>query len=111
MCGFANTWFDLLGSKKRQKIIVGILYRHPQSCKNEFWQLCTEMKKNAKYNCGYYVLGDININLLNVPNDDRTQQRVNTPYSLAGYHVLNKPTGTIKETESCIDHIMFKHMV
>jgi len=45
MCGFENIWFELFGKKKRQKIIVGILYRHPQSCKDEFSQQCSEMKK------------------------------------------------------------------
>jgi len=56
MCEFENIWFELLGSKKRQKIIVGILCRHPQSCKDEFSQLCSEMKKEAKYNCEYYCM-------------------------------------------------------
>jgi len=44
-----------------------------------FWN-----EKNAKYNCAYYALGDINKNLLNVhvPNDGRIQQYVNTHTTL-----------------------------
>jgi len=64
MCGCENIRFELLGSKKRQKIIVGTVYRHPQYNIEEFSQSLSEtITKTAKYNCAYYVLGDISINL------------------------------------------------
>ena len=77
MCGCENIWFELLG--KRQKIIIGIVYRHPQYNIDEFLQSCSETTaKIAKNNCAYYVLGDININLLNATNDNRKQQYIDT---------------------------------
>jgi len=67
----------LLGNKKCQKIIVGIVHGHPQYNIVEFSPSFSEtIAKITEHNCAHYVLGDININLLNVPNDSRAQQYV-----------------------------------
>ena len=80
--GCENIWLKILG--KRQEIIIGIVYRHPQYNIDEFCQLLSEtITKIAKNNYTYYVLGDININLLNATNDSRIQQYIDTLCSLA----------------------------
>ena len=61
--------------------------------------------KIAKNNYAYYVLGDININLLNATNDSRIQQYIDTLCSLGCYPIINKPTRVVNEAETCIDHI------
>jgi len=69
--------YGLLGSKKRQKIVVGTMYRHSQCNIDEFYQLFSEtIAKIAKGTSAYYVLGDIKINLLNATNDSRIQQYI-----------------------------------
>jgi len=95
---------EILG--KQQKIIIGIVYRHPQYNIDEFSQSLSEtIPKIAKNNYAYYVLGDININLLNATNDRRIQQYIHTLCSLGCYPIINKPTRVVNEAESCIDHI------
>ena len=104
MYGCENIWLEILG--KRQKVIIGIFYRHPQYNINEFSQSLSEaITKIAKNNCAYYVLGDVNINLLNVTRDSRKQQFIDTLCSLGCYLIINKPTRVANEAESCIDHI------
>jgi len=64
-----------------------------------------KITKIAKSNYAYYVLRDININLLNALNDSRMQQYIDTLCILGCYPVINKPTRVGNETESCIDYI------
>ena len=99
--GCENIWLEILG--KRQKIIIGIVYRHPQYSIDEFSQSLSETI--AKNDYAYYVLGDININLLNATNDSRMQHYIDTLCSLGCYPIINKPTRVVNEAESCIDHI------
>jgi len=48
------------------------VYRHPQYSIDEFSQSLSEtITKIAKNNYAYYVSGDINISLLNAPNDSK----------------------------------------
>jgi len=104
MHGCENICLEILG--KRQKIIIGIVYRHPQHNMDEFSQSLSEtITKIAKNDYVYYVLGDININLLNAANDSRIQQYIDTLSSLGCYPIINKPTRVVNEAESCIDHI------
>ena len=54
--GCENIWLEILG--KRQKIIIGIVYRNPQYNIDEFFQSLSEtIVKIAKNNYTYYVLG------------------------------------------------------
>jgi len=76
-----NIRLEILG--KRQKIIIGIVYRHNQYSIDEFSQSLSEtITKIEKNNYADYVLGDININLLNATNDSRIQQYIDTLCSL-----------------------------
>jgi len=104
MHGCENIWLEIIG--KRQKIIIGMVYRHPQYNIDEFSQSLSEtIIKIAKNNYVYYVLGNININLLNATNDSRIQQYIDTLCSLGCYPFINKPTRVVNEAETCIDHI------
>jgi len=99
-----NILLEILG--KRQKIIIGIVYRHTQYNIDEFSQSLSEtITKIEKNNYAYYVLGDININLLNATNDSRIQQYMDTLCSLGCYPIINKPTRVVNEAESCIDRV------
>jgi len=102
--GCENIWLEILG--KRQKIIIGIVYRHPQYNIDEFSQSLSEtITKIAKNNYTFCVLGNININLLNAINDSRIQQYIDCLCSLSCYAIINKPTRVVNEAETCIDHI------
>jgi len=80
MHGCENIWLEIL--EKHQKVVIGIVYRHPQYNIDEFSQLLSKtITKIAKNNCAYYVLGDININPLNATNDSRIQQYIDIRYS------------------------------
>ena len=82
------------------------MYRHPQYNIDGFSQSLSEtIKKIAKNNYAYYVLGDININLLNATNDSKIQQYTDTLCSLGCYQIINKPTRVVNEAVTCIDHI------
>jgi len=94
--GCENIWLDILG--KRQKIIIGIVYRHPQYNIDDFSQSLYEtIAKIATNNYAYYVLGDFNINLLNATNDIRIQQYIDTLCSLGCYPIINQPTRAANE--------------
>ena len=79
------------------------MYRHSQHNIDEFSQSLSETI--TKNNYVYYVLGDININLLNATNDSRIQQYIDTLCSLGCYPIIDKPTRVVNEAESRIDHI------
>ena len=79
------------------------MYRHSQHNIDEFSQSLSETI--TKNNYVYYVLGDININLLNATNDSRMQQYIDTLCSLGFYPIINKPTRVVNKAESCIDHV------
>ena len=49
-----------------------------------------QSQKSQKNNYAYYVLGDININLLNATNDSRIQQYIDTLCSLGCYPIINR---------------------
>jgi len=95
MHGCENIWLEILG--KRQKIIIGVVYRQPQYNIDEFSQSLSETI--AKNNYAYYVIGDIDINLLNATNDSRIQQYIDTSCSLGCYPIINKPTRVVNEAE------------
>ena len=64
-----NIWFDLLG--KRLKVIIGIVYRHPQYNIDESCQSFSEtVAQTAKNNCAYYVLDDILLNATTYATND-----------------------------------------
>jgi len=58
--------------EKNEKIFVSVMSRHIQY--KEVWlsrKLSDKIANFANPNCDLYVLGDININLLNVANENR----------------------------------------
>jgi len=64
-----------------------------------------QSQKSKKKYYVYYVLGDININLLNATNGSRIQQYIDTLCSLGCYPIINKLTRVVNEAKSCINHV------
>ena len=97
-----------LGNKKN--IIVGCIYRPPDSDINTFNDaLYSTLEIINKENKLCALLGDFNINLL---KEDLVSTRVflNTLYSVNFYPLITKPSRITRSSESLIDNILFNSL-
>ena len=93
----------------KTSIVVGVIYRHPVQIVNQLEQYNRAMEElfcnlgNSKTE--FYILGDINIDLLQVPNDRFIK---NYADNLIGHSIkclINKPTRISNTSETLLDHI------
>ena len=109
--GISNTCEKLFLKVTIDKIgpvIIGSLYRPPQTIVNDF---CHELEHilNSIGNSRCIIVGDININTMNISCDNSVLQYVNT-FSQHGYiNEINDATYHSPITNSdisCLDHIL-----
>lgn len=60
-------------------------------------------KSNSKNLC--YLLGDMNVNLLNYENSKSVQDYVDTLHGYGFHSCINRPTRLTRQSASIIDHI------
>ena len=87
-------------------IIVGVMYRPPNTCVKAFTDEISEILsvvKNEKKIC--YIMGDTNINLLNVDSHIPTAEFLETMYSFSYSPLITKPTRVTPNTATLIDNI------
>jgi len=91
--------------------VVGIVYRPPNSSIEEFnEQLMAIVSKIRRENKYFYLMGDFNINLLNVEQNSSTREFLDNIYANALFPLITKPTRIIKNSATLIDHIYFNQI-
>ena len=97
---------------KSSNIIVGVIYRPPDTNINVFTELLeTIMSKIKTENKVCYLLGDYNINLLNAENHPPTQEFVDTMFSHSLFPCITKPTRVNSKTATLIDNIFSNDLI
>ena len=95
-----------------KNIVVGTLYRPPNTdieIFNAHLNNILEILKSE--NKSVYIMGDYNINLLNVDSHNLSSEFLNLMYSFAFFPVINKPTRISKNTSSLIDNIFCNDII
>jgi hypothetical protein len=93
--------------KTEKDIIVGILYRPPDTDINKFIESLEELFSDidlGKYTC--YLLGDYNINLLNVDNHTSTASFIDLLFENGLMPAITKPTRVTDKSATLIDNIV-----
>ena len=88
-------------------IIIGIVYRMPDSSIDIFNDRMTDiMNKVNKENKLFYMLGDLNIDLLRYEEHRLTSSFVDILYSNNVFPLITKPTRVTQTTATLIDHVL-----
>ena len=90
----------------RSNIILGIIYRPPNTDINSFNDALSVILDKLKVEdkiC--YLLGDYNINLLNYANHARTSDFVDLMHSFSFISLINRPTRITSNPATLIDNI------
>ena len=93
-------------TSKMQNVIVGVVYRPPDTDINIFNQYLESMLQIVKSEKKQvYLLGDWNINLLNADKHAPSQDFLNLMYSHSLFPVITKPTRVTSKSATLIDNI------
>ena len=91
---------------KDKNIIIGVIYRPPDTDIKTFNYEMSEILSNIKIeNKLTYLLGDFNVNLLNIDKHKDSQDFVDYMYSHSMFPCINKPTRVTAKTATLIDNI------
>ena len=97
---------------KKQNIIIGVIYRPPDTDIKEFndhiLQCLTQIKAEKKT---AYLLGDYNINLLNTDKHAASQDFVDILFSHSFFPTITKPTRVTDKSATVIDNIFYNNYV
>ena len=101
-----ESMFIEIDNKERKNTVIGNIYR-PPNCDikkflNEFELLTSKINKENK-NC--FLLGDFNINLLNIESNEETNQFLDILYSSCFIPLISQPTRITSHSSTLIDNI------
>ena len=86
--------------------IIGLVYRPPNTDINTFNNITnTILTLSQSENKTAYLIGDFNINLLNVNKHAPTAEFIELLYTYSYFPLINKPTRVNKNTATFIGHI------
>ena len=89
-----------------QNIIIGVVYRPPGACPDEFCLqfdlILSKIKSETKIT---YITGDFNINLLNSDTHPPTQRFLDQMFSYSFFPLIRKPTRVDRTSATLIDNI------
>ena len=108
-CNYAESLFveidkGIIG--KEQNVIVGVIYRPPDTSVNDFNEYVNSLLSKAKAEKKIiHILGDFNINLLNADSHSGTQNFLDIMYSSSLLPTITKPTRVTKNSATLIDNI------
>ena len=91
---------------KPKNTLVGIIYRPPNSKIDQFIECLTEMlQKLDLQNKKCYLMGDFNLDLLKIDENQYTKDFINQMFSSAFYPLISKPTRITNISATLIDNI------
>lgn len=89
-----------------RNVIVGCIYRPPGNNLKNFNEVISDtLGKLNKINSYVYLLGDYNINLLNVGSHSLTNEFIDIMFSSSFIPLINRPTRITDDTATIIDNI------
>ena len=92
--------------KNIQNLVVGIIYRHPGRKYDEFREkLSNQMLLLNQKKIKYYIVGDINIDLMKYNTASNITNYLNALHSVGCNVFTDKPTRITSHSGTCIDHI------
>lgn len=102
---FQSIFIELLSNEKRC-IIIGCIYRVPGSNIDTFLdKLNNILEKINNRNSDIFIMGDFNLNLLNIDSHDKTNEFLESMYSSSLYPLISKPSRITPNSATLIDNI------
>ena len=101
-----DTLFIELERETKKNIIVGVIYKAPNSNSDEFidsLSICVEKISNENKQC--YLTGDFNFDLLKHSSHEDTERFLNTLLSCSLRPLITKPTCVTTHSSTCIDNV------
>ena len=100
-CEFDKDQFGL-----EKNVLVGVIYRPPNTDISEFNEIVSDLLKKLKAEKKYvHIMGDVNINLINMDKHIATQDFVDTLLQFGMIPTISKPTRVTKSSATLIDNI------
>ena len=107
--GVLESIFIETSLRKNEKIIIGTIYRPPNS--NEFEaDLKTILHKVDKENKTCILMGDFNIDLIKYESSDHVNRFLYQMYSSHFYPLINRPTRITANSATLIDNIFINNI-
>ena len=107
----AESLFVEINRPKEKNIIVGVVYRPPNSNLRDFMNsLDSLLASISKENKICYVLGDWNLDLINHHCHDTTGELLETMYSRMFFPLITRPTRITSNTATLIDNIFTNNL-
>ena len=107
----AESLFVEINRPKEKNIIVGVVYRPPNSNLRDFMNsLDSLLASVSKENKICYVLGDWNLDLINHHCHDTTGELLETMYSRMFFPLITRPTRITSNTATLIDNIFTNNL-
>ena len=103
---FESMFINLCISQAKS-VNIGVIYRPPHLSTSEFITDFNEMVGSCDY-CSKtcYILGDLNINLMNVENDNQCADFMNVLYSYSLLPTIDIPTRISSTSATLIDNVI-----
>ena len=94
--------------KSKKNIIIGVVYRPPNTDLPEFnIKICEILDKIKNEHKDIYLLGDFNINILESSSHIPTAEFIETVYSYSLFPLITKPTRLQGNSATLIDNIFY----
>ena len=91
---------------QNKNIVIGVIYRPPNSNTNEFLTYLSNLINNPLFvNKDSYIMGDFNLDLLKHANNHSSQEFLETFLSASFLPLISKPTRVVKISATLIDNI------
>ena len=99
-------WVERSPCNNKKHIMIECIYKHPSANLEEFTLKFVELLNDVNLNrYDAYILGDMNIDLLNHHTHHQTSRYLDMLYSHDLLPVITKPTRLTNHTATLIDHI------
>ena len=97
---------------KQNNVIIGVIYRPPDTDIKLFNSFLTDILSNIKMeNKTLYFLGDYNVNLLNIDKHQDSQDFADLMYSNSFLPAITKPTRVTAKSATLIDNIFSTNII
>jgi len=101
-----NIWIEILLPKKQKNIVLGLVYRHPNSSADAFRdELNNTLNEISRSNKQIVIFGDFNIDLIKFESHQSTSDYLDMLYSYFCFPVITQPTRVTEHSRTLIDHI------
>ena len=91
---------------EHQQVLVGVVYRPPNQSTDEYLKSLNELLQTVQNEKKvFYLMGDFNINLLNVDKDQYVNEFLDTLLTFNMFPLIKYPTRVTQHSASLIDNI------